>query len=59
MVSPVYNSIDPLAPLLVVPDVNDNLPLAPFVPALTVFTMIAPLDVPVPTPLDNENDPPV
>jgi hypothetical protein len=59
MTSPVYSSIDPDAPLLVVPDVKLNLPLAPFAPAFTVFTITAPLDVPVPTPVLNENIPPV
>ena len=57
--SPVYSSIDPLPPLLVVPDVNDNLPLAPFVPLFFVCTINAPLDVDVPTPVLKDIIPPV
>ena len=57
--SPVYISIDPLLPLLDVPDVNDNLPLTPFVPLSFVLTINAPLDVYVPTPVLNDIIPPV
>ena len=51
--------IDPLVPLLVVPDVNDNIPLTPVVPAFTVCNTIAPLDVCVPSPVLNDIAPPV
>ena len=37
--------------LLVVPDVNDNMPLTPFVPAFIVFKMTAPLVSVVPSPV--------
>ena len=65
--------IDPLVPLVVVPDENDNAPLTPDVPAFALAIVIAPLDVAVPAPLviviappvwkspmppDNENAPP-
>ena len=42
---PVASVIDPDAPRLVVPDVNDRAPLTPSVPALTVFITMPPLDV--------------
>ena len=56
---PVANVMDPDAPRLVVPEVNDNAPLTPKVPAFTVFMMIAPLLEAVPSPVDNDNAPPV
>jgi hypothetical protein len=54
----VYSSIDPDAPLLVVPDVKLNLPLAPVVPAFNVDTINAPLDVGRPYPVSMLIDPP-
>ena len=49
----------PEEPLLVVPDVNDNMPLTPFVPAFIVFTMTAPLESVDPSPVAIETAPPV
>ena len=49
----------PEEPLLVVPDVKDNMPLTPFVPAFIVFTMTAPLESVVPSPVAIETAPPV
>ena len=56
---PVANVIDPDAPRLVVPDVNESAPLTPDVPAFTVFITMPPLDDEVPSPDDNDNAPPV
>ena len=52
-------SILPDAPLLAVPDVKLSSPLTPAVPAFTVRTMNAPLDVSVPSPVVSDTAPPV
>ena len=56
---PVPTEIAPLLPELVEPDVNDRRPLAPAVPASTVFTTNAPLVVSWPWPVDTVMAPPV
>jgi hypothetical protein len=57
--APVFNEIDPDAPELVVPDVNDKLPLIPLVPASGVRSTTSPLDLAVPKPDAIEMCPPV
>jgi hypothetical protein len=57
--TPLDTVINPDDPPLVVPLVNDNIPLTPVVPLFTVDNTIAPLDVCVPSPLPNEIAPPV
>jgi hypothetical protein len=51
--------MDPDAPRLVVPEVNDNAPLTPKVPAFTVFITMPPLVTSVPNPVDSDIAPPV
>ena len=46
-------------PLLVVPEVNDNMPLTPVVPAFMVFTITAPLVSVVPSPVAIDTAPPL
>jgi hypothetical protein len=54
---PMYT--DPLVPDVLVPVLNISLPLAPFVPALAVLIVMAPLVVCVPEPLAMLTRPPV
>ena len=51
--------MEPLVPLLVVPDIKASIPLTPFVPAFTVRTTNAPLVVAVPSPVATLIAPPV
>jgi hypothetical protein len=51
--------MEPLAPALVVPDVNDSDPLTPTVPAFALLTEREPLEVATPSPLFKVSAPPV
>jgi hypothetical protein len=57
--APEPTRIEPLDPELVVPELNDSRPLTPFVPALDVRIVMAPLDVLTPSPLVTPMAPPV
>ena len=57
--TPVPIEIEPLLPELVVPLLKDSKPLGPALPALTLFTTMAPLDVVVPAPDADVMNPPV
>ena len=57
--APVDILISPLAPLLVVPDLNERSPLTPCVPELTVFIAIKPELLAVPDPVLRDTEPPV
>jgi hypothetical protein len=57
--SPDRSAIDPDAPLLVVPELNDKAPLTPLVPALVLRMYTEPLDFAVPKPAAMLTAPPV
>jgi hypothetical protein len=50
---------EPLVPLLDVPELKTSTPLTPVSPALADATVIAPLDVAIPSPLVTPMEPPV
>ena len=52
--APVYNRKVPESPELEVPVLNCSIPLAPAAPAFTVRTCNIPLDVAVPSAIDND-----
>jgi hypothetical protein len=51
--------IDPVVPELDVPELKDNIPLTPFVPASAEDIVMAPLDVAFPSPLEMLTEPAV
>jgi hypothetical protein len=56
---PVRTTIEPLLPLLAVPDFSVKLPLVPLLPAFAVRTVKAPLLVADPNPVTRDIEPPV
>ena len=59
LAAPVPTRIDPVLPVLDVPDEKISIPLTPASPELAVRIVMMPLDVAVPSPVDMPRAPPV